>query len=453
MLGYLERFDAQIDLYEKMTKELALPIEKNENPSISSIIDIIVQRKHDEYLTEKNPEFLDGLDEESKEIRDSFYRITDKVIKKDPSIKKLYEILKITEGEDDVGPIITSEVESTGLLSFINNRWGKLKPNSNEERKYKLQSVCITLCSCLESLCSDLLKDYFLTVGEDKNLAEKQLTYKVIKNFEIIDDVRNFVIDEHLTEVFRGSYTNWYSTINNHFNVNKKFPIVINDSEPIAEFFQRRNLFVHTGGIVSWYYIKNTSRKYNNGLKVGDRIGISPEYIFENINLIRKLGYAIFYSFLETKFKENKEFAPRISAYILDRMHTACPTIPEIYSNISSGNFDTQTKMIAKMNYFLFHKKNNSFESVRKDLENTDVSGSSDQFVMAKSILLESEDRFDICKKYFDSISDSSFLYCYDWPLISLVKSEVEFKNYFKSRIDTIFGIRRRKRRVSNESN
>ncbi|QGS68717.1 hypothetical protein CV093_10240 [Oceanobacillus sp. 143] len=79
------------------------------------------------------------------------------------------------------------------------------------------------------------------------------------------------------------------------------------DIDYINETFQRRHLLIHNNGEVNDLYLTKTQHFTVGGLRKGQKLDNSNEYIEEKIKLFKKVGIILVYLYSSKVYKNNMD--------------------------------------------------------------------------------------------------------------------------------------------------
>jgi hypothetical protein len=206
--------------------------------------------------------------------------------------------------------------------------------------------MIIGLISAFDSFLSSLLRVVINKHQEIVLTSQKQITFQELLEFKSIDDAKSTLIDREIEAVIRRSHHEQFDWMQHHLNVKLKEGLKVWSA--FIEVCERRNLFTHTGGIVSNQYLKNcTEHKYNvSGIKVGQKLGVEPSYFKRAVDIIYEIGLKLCYV-LWRKFNEieietaDRKFNERCMELISVRSYQLAEalllfsrTVPKVTDNI-----------------------------------------------------------------------------------------------------------------------
>ncbi len=300
------------------------------------------------------------------------------------------------------------------------------------------RALIVALVSCLDAYLGDLLKSLFYLKPEILNSSERQLTFKQLVKFKDIDAAREYITEKEVESIIRESHAKQIKLIEQKFDLPLTKDLDIWTS--FIELTERRNLFVHTDGIVSNQYLE-VCRLHGvevTNVSAGDRLSVSRSYFNDAYNCIYefgvKLGIVLW-----------RKIAP-------DELEDADTTFLDITFNLlKSGEyalskklfqFATQLKKhgsnrlrrVFVINLAIACKWGGDAAEANKILDSEDWSDSASEFLLAVSVL---KDKFveaeAIMRQFPDSVNRSSYE---SWPLFKEFRKTDNFLNAYKE----IFG-------------
>ncbi len=149
--------------------------------------------------------------------------------------------------------------------------------------------VCIV--SRYDYFLSDLLKNAYRKSPERVTGGNRALTYEDLLSLDSIDNLVELFISKEIDIFLHEAHEKQLKVLDQEF----KLGIVDNFSElPIfVEMTERRNLFVHAGGIVTKYYLrrcKEVNYPVPSNVKLGTVLSVSEDYFKAAIACTYELG-------------------------------------------------------------------------------------------------------------------------------------------------------------------
>jgi hypothetical protein len=300
----------------------------------------------------------------------------------------------------------------------------------------------VSLISHLDTLVGGLLRALLKQKRELLNASERTLTFKELSEFGSIESAWDSIIEKEIETVIRKSHLEQFEWMEQKFKLplRKDLP-----SWPIfLEATERRNLFVHSDGVVSSHYMK-MCREHNfpacEHVKAGQRIEVTRDYFRRVHECVLEIGIKLCHvlwrkldpgrrdsadqSLNDTCLQLISEARYRLAINLLDFATETLKT----YSN-------DQGRRIFVINRVQAYKWSGETKKAAEVLNGEDWSACGLNFQLAVAVL---RDEFakaaDLMKVIGPSSSPTKDSYLH-WPLFKeFRKTEV-----FKSTFEEVFG-------------
>ena len=264
----------------------------------------------------------------------------------------------------------------------------------------------IKLITLVEWFLSQILRVHFLNHPNALDTSTKSFSLDDLKNIDSIDFAHEYMIDETISQITRGSFESWIDYLKGNtknqkkeksINIKKTLHLdleITNDLIPkLIEAHQRRNLIVHNNGIVNKLYLNNIPKKLEMEVpEIDSSISILPSYLEESIQnfefcfliigseIMKKAPKTITESRInyigEAQFEnlKNKRFsiAKKYGVYI---------------KNDSEASEDN--KLYATINGWLAIKLDSGLEGIKNEVSNEDFRSKGKLYRMAKALVLD----------------------------------------------------------------
>ena len=353
-------------------------------------------------------------------------------------IRNIYENIEIEETDNDEASII--------IKNPILNRYfqDELKRNENLSTDITQlnHSILISLVTSFELLVSDIFKDFLTNVDKSNLLEKRSIQFTDLLKIGSVHEAREFLLDQYIEELIRGSFESWVKAIDTTLKINLNQINTIrdnNDIEIMQETFQRRHLLVHNDGVVNDLYLSKIDPRIVKVEKKGEKLSTTPDYIKNRILIFQKVGGILVYRYATTKYRAMKnKYFEKFNDILLSLAVEGCEGSRYIYREIMNDDgFDHEAQLYSSINYYLSYKFNDEFELVRSEVEDFRVETLSEEYKMAKNILLDNVDQaIENFKNYTYKVSDDDFLHIIDWPLIKLIRDHEEIQSLLLERIE-----------------
>lgn len=152
----------------------------------------------------------------------------------------------------------------------------------------------VCLISRYDYFLSELLKNAYRKNPGKAIDSNRTLTYEDLLTLDSLDNLVELFISKEIDSFLREAHDKQLKEIDQEF----KLGIVDNFGEypDYVEMTERRNLFVHGGGVVTKYYLKRCTEvgySKEKDIKVGDILNVSKEYFDKAVICLFELGFRL----------------------------------------------------------------------------------------------------------------------------------------------------------------
>lgn len=353
---------------------------------------------------------------------------------------------KLVSFEDRVCNVVENDQGRTVTIPSMHvKEWRGLKRKYEHfgiSRGLLPRSLLVSLISQYDAYLGRILRTIFVRKPEILNSADKQISFEMLSKFASIDAAREYVLEKEVENILRSSHAEQFKWMENTF----KLPLT-KDLEiwpAFMEITERRNLFVHTDGMVSSQYMtvcKLHKCTLDESINEGDRLDVPQGYFNAAHKCIYEIGVKLGHVLWRKLFPDEREAAD-------DNYNRLT------YDLIENGKFDLAIRLldfgcnefkkfsneinelVMTVNRAQAYKWNGQEEICRKIMRNIDWSAKGDQFRIANFALAED---WESVRKVMVRIGRDGpvSMDCYrDWPLfVELRKQEIFLTTY-----EEIFG-------------
>lgn len=342
--------------------------------------------------------------------------------------------IEFIEEEAESGKKFEIKLDEDGQKKFSS---AMEKISKNQSRKSSLhQSSLVTIISYVEWFLAQLIHKYYDKHPDSIGLKDKQLSLNDLYEIGSIEDAKKYLIDTKVESVLRGSLNDWIKFLKEQMKLSMSYLDEYQDI--LVEACQRRNLYVHNGGVVNSIYLKNCTFKVNKQPDPGEKLSCDADYIESILTAFEKTFLLIA---AELWKKNEPESEKRFK--ILNNMS---------YEHICNKRYDIgaalafflwgdkgqkeSSRITAQINYWQAKKWSDDFTEARKDIERADFSAKDPLFILAKHVLL---DEFDEAFNLLPDIIRSEKIDLVDiveWPLFKNLREQSKFEE-----IESEFGL------------
>jgi len=355
----------------------------------------------------------------------------------------------IKEAFDTIGedPILRESMKSfaSSLANADTEEFAKIRLSGQmKELKSKFNHIellntntLISLMSFAEWFFVQILHFYFEKYPEAASIDSKSLTYEEIKSFNSIKDAQDYLLDNKIEGIIRGSIDSWFKYLRSQFKLSiKHFALYENT---LIEISQRRNLLVHNGGIINSIYISKVNENYRTEAYVGKKIIVDKTYLDSSISTVQVVFILIATEIWLKVDPNDQKRTELIVRLINENMDEGRWDIVEhlsafILSDKSAPNIN---KLIAQLNFWLSKKRQGEFEEIFKEIEKIDYSDKPIRYQIAFAALKDNTKLF--LELLEDGLIDNqiSFEEIDTLPIFDtmiVTKNYKTFKEHYKNR-------------------
>lgn len=300
------------------------------------------------------------------------------------------------------------------------------------------RSLVVALVSQFDAFLGSLIRIYYAIHPEALTSSERNVTLAQLESFGSIDAAKEFILEKEVESVLRMSHGEQFEWMENRFGLPLRKGL--ENWPAFIELTERRNLFVHTSGIVSSQYLtvcKKHSVQCEMGVKPGTRLGVDPAYFAKAFECVFEIGVKLSHVFWRKMLPKDRTDADlhlnavtyellgdgeyKLAKELLD---FACITL-KTYSS-------EQSRRIFVVNRAQAYKWLGVADEARKIMDAEDWTASSDDFRMADLVLRDKfEDAGELMRKIGGSGDVSRMDYA-NWPLFREFRKSNEFADAFR---------------------
>lgn len=288
------------------------------------------------------------------------------------------------------------------------------------------------LVTYFENLVAGVLKKDFIKHPQRVSLDEKAVSYKLLAEIGDIEEIKNILIEQEISNRMYGSFEDWKTFFQK--NIKLKLPSWNKKFEHMQEIIARRNLFVHNNGIINSIYIKLAKEMTSSS--IGKHIGISREYIDDAINTIEYLGMALVFEVWIKEYAAIEEEIKNITDIIYEEyLENEKWEMAKHFYEICLENtkISSADKMLCSINCWQCYKWLGEYEKIRDDVEQVDVSAYKPMYTLG---ILALKGEYKNFFEYYDKQTDIGEDELKEWPLFRELRNSQEFQQRFPEVID-----------------
>lgn len=152
------------------------------------------------------------------------------------------------------------------------------------------RSLFVSLVSAYDHFLGDLIRALLVIKPEVLNASEKTMRFSDLMQFSSVVAARNFIIEKEVETVLRDSHSDHFDWMESRFGLPLRKGL---DVWPdFIEITERRNLFVHAGGVVSGQYLEVCTKNKSDieGVSRGEQLQVPAEYFDRSYEVLFEIG-------------------------------------------------------------------------------------------------------------------------------------------------------------------
>ncbi len=304
------------------------------------------------------------------------------------------------------------------------------------------RSFIVALVSQFDVHIGHLVRTMFYVNPEKLNASQKNLTFAELLTFESIDGAREYIIEKEIESLLRESHTAQFKWLEGQLGITlrKDLPIW----PDFIEVTERRNLFVHTDGVISSQYIavcKEHSVPLPADAKAGKTLFVSRDYFQCAYRCIFEIGVQLAHVMWRKLLPSERPIADdnliKIGYdLIVGEDYDLAINVLEFATDTLKTHASEDARLRLTVNLAQAHKWRGAPDKCLSILDKIDWSALETKFKLANAVL---RDDFDVAATLMRRIGDSGEISkpdYRDWPLFKVFRTTGQFRKAHKE----IFG-------------
>lgn len=303
---------------------------------------------------------------------------------------------------------------------------------SEQQKNLLYVNSLISLVSSAEWFYSQILHFFYDKNPNAAGIKKKTLTLEELKSFGTVEDAEKYLIDSKIEGILRSSFSDWVEVLKTELGLGLGYLDTF--SNELIEIYQRRNLFVHNGGVVNSIYLSKVSdSKYS----IGDQLNVTDNYLDNSIDKIHVLFSLIaceLWKKDQPNDDERADFLMELSYNYLKNNKWVIAKLPNTFLT-KDAKLPTIPKSYAQLNCWLCDKRVNGLSNIKSELEKQDYSDKSIVIQLALSALKEDENQFfSLLPKAINS-EELHVEYLFDFPILEEMRKTESFSKFIEENI------------------
>ncbi len=300
------------------------------------------------------------------------------------------------------------------------------------------RSFIVSLVSQYDAFLGRLIAALFRNKPELMKSCDAVLTFSQLSDFPSIDAAREYVLEKEIEGVLRDSHSKQFDWLQSRFAIKLRSGLAIWPT--FIEVTERRNLFVHSDGVVSNQYLKVCAEHkvpLDASVKLGTELDVSPSYVGSAHHAIFEIGvklaHVLWRKILPSELGEADGNLNKIAYDLLEDDDNGLAEVLLEFAVHTLKSFSNEearlTFVINLAQAYKWNKKNTKLQQLIND---EDWSATRDDFQLAAAVLDDDYDRAAKLMKKIGPKSRPTKDSYKEWPLFKEFRKSSEFAEAFK---------------------
>jgi hypothetical protein len=310
-------------------------------------------------------------------------------------------------------------------------------------RKIIPRTFLIALVSQFDAFLGKLIRALFDMQPGWLNASEKSLTYSQILEFEDFASVKAYLIEKEVENIMRESHSYHFEWLEKKCGLPLRkdlaaWPLFI-------ELTERRNLFVHTGGVISSQYLQVCREHkvnfeappFSNLYKLGDEHDVTSAYFRQSYSVLYEIGVKLAHVLWRKLKPSELEVADSHLGHIcyevlVSEKYTLAQKLLDFAVVTLKKHSSENYRRMCVVNRAQAYKWAGNETEARQILDAEDWSALSDDFVICVAVL---RDQFDKACELIHRAGPNGKIKKADfrhWPVFRKFRESHEFLNIYE---------------------
>lgn len=321
-----------------------------------------------------------------------------------------------------------------------------LRRKNRAERAFELvpQSYLVSLVSVYDTFFSGLVRTYYDVCPQKLLEDETPFLYRDLQSFQSLSEVKKSIVNKRIEKLLRDSHIaqiDWFAKALGINTLSDGFK----GWESFVEITERRNLFVHTGGVVSKQYL-DICKKHNAldpKFLEGSTCSVDKRYFDKAFKTLYKMSIMLSQILLRVKYCEigdsscsskiDKVLIENVYDLIVDELFDVAIDVSEMVLDNKKFSHNAFDRGYIVLNYAQACKWNGDKEKCMSILHKEDWSACTNELLLPKFTLEDNYAEAYRCMRELGKNNSSITISSYrEWPIFQRLREEKEFKTVFE---------------------
>lgn len=297
-------------------------------------------------------------------------------------------------------------------------------------------SFIVAIVSQYDAFVGSIIRAIYNVKPEMLDASERQLSFSELIQFGSVEAAREYVLEKEVESVLRESHTYHFEWLEKKLGIPLRKDL--NIWQNFIELTERRNLFVHTGGIISSQYINICNKQsvpLDRECKVGKRLSTSKEYwqqAYETLyEIATKLSQVIWRKLIPEQIEDADGYLNSVCYSLLKQEKYGLAKRILSFARGLPRHFSLQHKLIFTINCAIAYKWGGEPDLAKKLISETDWTACSDDFRLTSTVLLDDFDAALCIMRKIGSNGAVKKVDYKDWPAFKVFRDTEQFRKMY----------------------
>jgi len=301
-----------------------------------------------------------------------------------------------------------------------------------------IRSFFVSLISQYDAFLGKIIGTLFILKPELLNISERQISFAELLEFGSIEAARDHIIEKEVETVLRKSHSEQFDWLESKFKLELRKGL---ESWPsFVELTERRNLFVHTSGVVSQQYIDVCNKHevdHKESISRGVELHATRDYFKHAYETIYEIAAKLMHVLWRKALPHDRDSADcnliEISyELIVEKRFDLARKLLDFSQHTIKKYASEQNELILLVNQAQAYKLLGNNVMTRKIVQSKDWSAKNDEFKLAEAVLLDDfMTAVAIMKRIGANGKPGKDAYR-DWPLFTNFRKSEQFLRTFE---------------------